>query len=428
MEHASSCLSQRIGLIPLICCWLKPAAPGVLHWALAVILVLFLNACASRNHANHAIPEDALMPCIEWDPGTRTLIHAGGCYGRMIRLQNGQWLACFESGGGIAVRHSADEGRTWGEPVIVATWPAGSLANPDVVQLRDGTVLCFYNERPANAPRNIRDAVDNRPPYAISVVRGNDEGKAWEAPTRLYAAGTTFDNGCWEPAAIELSSGEVQLFFANEGPYRASHEQEITMLRSFDSGKTWSDPETVALRAGHRDGMPSPLVLGDGRGIAVAIEDDGLGGPFKPAIIFTPAAENFCSGPVDGDSPRRWSALHRSLPSHVYAGAPSLRQLPSGWTLLSFQQSDTGTVHQDVRMVVCVGDADARGFGAATQPFPVEAGSGQYWNSLFVKDAWTVMALSTTSIGGVWGLWSIEGRVVDPASACPLKLRQRWPR
>ena len=91
--------------------------------------------------------------------------------------------------------------------------------------------------------------------------------------------------------------------------------------------------------------------------------------------------------------------------------------------LLSFQQSDTGTVHQDVRMVVCVGDADARGFGAATQPFPVETGSGQYWNSLFVKDARTVMALSTTSIGGVWGLWSIEGRVVGPASACPLKLR-----
>jgi hypothetical protein len=422
MENIRSCPSTPLGPIWRIDGRLKQAAPGVLVWAwAAVIPLLFLNACASRNYGSHWIPEDAtIVPRIEWDPATLTLIHAGGCYGRVIRLQNGEWLACFETGDGVTIRHSADQGRTWGEPITVATWPAGSLANPDVVQLRDGTVLCFYNERPANAPRRIRDAVDGRPAYAIGVVRGDDAGRVWEAPTRLYSAGTTFDNGCWEPAAIELPSGEVQLYFANEGPYRASHEQEITILRSFDGGKTWSNSETIAFRAGHRDGMPSPLVLGDGSGIAVAIEDDGFDGPFEPTIVFTPAAENWRSGPVGGGSPRRWGAVCGSLPSHAYAGAPSLRQLPSGWTLLSFQQSDKGTVHQDVRMIVCIGDADARGFGAATHPFPVEAGSGQYWNSLFVKDARTVVALSTTSIGGTWGLWSIEGRVVEPADRTTL--------
>jgi hypothetical protein len=117
----------------------------------------------------------------------------------MIRLQNGGRLACFESGGDVAVRHSADEGRTWGEPVVVATWSPGNLANPDVVQLRDGTVLCFYNERPVNAPLDVHAAIDDRPPFAIGVVRGDEAGRVWGTPTRLYAAGTTFDNGCWEP-------------------------------------------------------------------------------------------------------------------------------------------------------------------------------------------------------------------------------------
>lgn len=64
-------------------------------------------------------------------------------------------------------------------------------------------------------------------------------------------------------------------------------------------------------------------------------------------------------------------------------------------------------------MIVCLGDADARNFGASTQPFPVEPGVGQYWNSLFVKNSRTVVALSTTSIGGVWGLWSIDGQLMD---------------
>jgi hypothetical protein len=380
----------------------------------ALVLLHIPNGCVSRNHdPDRSLEASSMMPHIEWDSGTLTLIHPGGCYGRMIRLQNGEWLACFETGGAVAVRQSTDESRTWGKPIVVASWSDGNLANPELLQLRDGTVLCFYNERPANAPQAVGAPVDGRPAYAIAVVRGDARGRTWGTPSRLYSAGTTFDNGCWEPAAIELPSGEIQLYFANEGPYRASHEQEITMLRSFDRGRSWSDPETVAFRAGHRDGMPSPLVLANGSGIAVAIEDDGLGGPFKPVIVFTSAEDNWRSRPVGGNSLQRWSALRAPLPSHVYAGAPSLRQLACGRTLLSFQQSDKGMVHEDVRMIVCIGDADAREFGASTQPFSGEPGVGQYWNSLFVKDAQTVVALSTTSIGGIWGLWSIEGRVVE---------------
>jgi hypothetical protein len=100
-----------------------------------------------------------------------------------------------------------------------------------------------------------------------------------------------------------------------------------------------------------------------------------------------------------------------------------------GTTLLSFQQSDKGSVREDVRMIVCIGNTDARGFSAPSQPFPVEPGVGQYWNSLFVQDARKVVALSTTSIGGVWGLWSIEGRIVEqggsPVEQCGISRLSR---
>lgn len=76
----------------------------------------------------------------------------------------------------------------------------------------------------------------------------------------LCQAGHEFANGCWEPSAVLLPSGEIQLFFANEGPYTHSDEQEISLLRSYDNGYSWSHhPETVSFRSGRRDGMPALL-------------------------------------------------------------------------------------------------------------------------------------------------------------------------
>lgn len=355
---------------------------------------------------------------IEWNPGTLTLIQPGGGYARIIRLQGerrlqSRELVCaYEFARTIWVRHSGDDGRTWREPVpVAADWPHGALANAELLPLRSGALLCLYNQRPAPAP--------NSPPFAICVARSEDGGRSWQTPVTLYSAGTEFSNGCWEPAGIQLPSGEVQVFFANEGPYRHSDEQEITLLRSRDDARTWSRPETASFRAGFRDGMPSPLVLQSGRGerrlrgIAVAIEDNGLGGSFKPVIVFTTLKDNWRSGRVDARSIRRWSALREPLAPRVYAGAPCLRQMPTGETLLSFQQSDSGDMNR-ARIVVCIGDADARSFSGPSHPFPQTPGAPQHWASLFVKGERTVTAVCNVTINGVRGVWSVDGRFVRP--------------
>jgi len=389
--------------------------PASVAFTVITLMVHFAVAAGNKAPGNIASPTNPTVPRIEWDSGTLSLIQSNGCYGRIIRLKNGQMLCGFDFKGKNCVRHSHDEGKTWQELVKVAEWPFGRLTNTELLQLRDGSILCFYNERPrrpaAANGTNAPPSPNEIHPYSICMARSDDSGKTWQKPETLYAGGAEFTNGCWEPAAIELPSGEVQMFFSNESPYRESDEQEITLMRSRDGARTWSSPERVSFRAGHRDGMVVPLILKDGRGIAFAIEDNGLSGNFKPAIIFTTMEDNWRSGSRTPNNPNRWSAL-RTLPApQVAASAPYLCQMPSGETVLSFQQSETGEM-KTAYMTVCLGDSEARNFGSPSTPFPVTGCKAQLWNSLFIKNSETVVAVSETSINGVYGIWSIDGRFV----------------
>ena len=184
-------------------------------------------------------------PRIDWQAQTLRLIDRGGAYGRMLRLPDGALFFVCERSGKIWARQSLDAGSTWTDAQEVARWQDGSLANPELLLLRDGALLCFHNRRPREK---------SKAPYAIAVSRLEKGASAWSAPDVLYEAGSERDSGCWEPAAVQLPSGEIQLFFANESPYRKSHEQEITLMRSTGGGRLWGTHERVGFRAGHRDG------------------------------------------------------------------------------------------------------------------------------------------------------------------------------
>jgi hypothetical protein len=362
-----------------------------------------------------ACPALAALPTIEWDPSTLRLIETNADYARLVRLGDGRIGCVYDKSGKMWVRHSADEGVTWADPILVAEESECWLTNAEVLLLKNGYLLYFWNERPLAAVRNQRDksaSVKLTRPFLIRMSRSTDHGNTWSAPQTLFAAGVAFHDGCWEPAGIQLPSGEVQVYFANEAPFPSTSEQEISLLRSTDNGKTWGTSERVAFRKHHRDGMPAPLLLADDRGIAVAIEDEGYAGRrFKPVIVHTTLADNWHSSSVLADGPHRWGALTEPLDPAWYAGAPSLRRLPGGPTLLSFQESTDGSM-KHCRMAVCVGDPDARNFSNKTYPFGLPAEGNQLWNSLFVKDAQTVTAVSNTTVNGVREIRSIDGRMI----------------
>ncbi|MBT3200364.1 MAG: exo-alpha-sialidase [Phycisphaerales bacterium] len=371
-------------------------------WALVAFFAMFIVT-------THGVTAESPAPHIQWDQKTLTLVAAQGNYARMIRLKNGNILCCYSRGGKVCLRGSIDNGKKWGGEITVASCNYGAATNAEIVQLSDGRVLYAYNVRPSDGVHR----------FAINTCFSSDNGKTWTKPRQVFAAGKTFENGCWEPAAIQLPSGEIQLFFANEAPYRKSNEQEITMIRSLDGGATWGKPERICFRKGRRDGMPVPLILKNGKGVVLAIEDPGARGRFKPATIITSMKDNWRQGLANGKSPRRRASLLTPLPPGVYAGAPYICQLDSGVTILSVQSTEGRKVPRGAkqtlssRMVVYVGNGMAEKFTNRSEPFIVDKGSCGVWNSVFAKGPKTVTAVSSATIGGVRGIWAIDGKLVD---------------
>ncbi|MBK1884164.1 exo-alpha-sialidase [Luteolibacter pohnpeiensis] len=332
------------------------------------------------------------------------LIQQGGNYGRIYRVSQRHLIAGFGFRRGIYVRLSDDDGKSWEEPIQVVEMPGGNCTNTELCVLDGRQILCFFNFRPAEGSGKA---------YTIGMCKSSNRGRTWSSPTILYTAAEEFKDGCWEPACIQLPDGELQVYFANENPYRTSNEQQISMLRSTDYGKTWGEMETISFRKKSRDGMPVPVVPKDGKSIYVAIEDNGLSGRFKPVIVSSRISKNgWHDGVVGGESRNRWSALADPLPAETYAGAPYLRQLVDGRFVLSYQLAPSGNM-DDSRMAVSIGNDKAKRFGEPSFPFTSDSGVAQLWNSLFIKDEKTVTAVTQTTIGGKHGIWAIDGKLVD---------------
>ncbi len=340
---------------------------------------------------------------IFWDNATRKTVFTPGWYSRLIQLADGRLMAAAENSG-IDIAFSTDKGSTWSSPIKLVT-NTNNTPNcvPDLVQLADGTIIVAYNPRPSTPYTEDRL-------FGIRCKRSTDNGKTWSDEIFVNDASYTFGDGCWEPFMMQLPSGEVQLYFADEGPYLTSSEQQISLCRSFDGGQTWSKAQKVAFRAGYRDGMPSAALLHDGKTIALAFEDNGWSGinDFLPTIVTCPLETNWDNYWVSGSSSNRWQAIDYSLCTMYKGGAPYLRVLPWGETILSYQGHGNGL--EPLAMLTYIGNEDAKQFCGMTMPFGTE---NSLWNSLSVIDESTIVA-----VGGMSNrIDMIKGRAVKQFEA-----------
>lgn len=340
---------------------------------------------------------------------------SAGVYSRVKQLKNGTLLLVYSEGPNVVFRRSIDDGESWSDQHVVKGAPGYNYTNSELLELANGELIYAWNARPT------QDFAGR--PFEIRTIISQDGGSSWVDERLVYAGADFGGRGVWEPAMVQLDSGEIQLFFANENPYEPSHEQEITLTRSFDNGRSWEDYRRTSFRTNYRDGMPSPLLLNNAKGIVYAIEDNGIDGDnlFKPAIIFTDLANNWYQGTAEAASARRWYALDDSvrLPSAIYAGAPYLAQLPTGETLLSFQ-STLGRISNNIDhaiMQVYIGDDSARHFKNATTPFGSDViapdGNG-LWNAMTALDNNTVIATSSivTRNERPSGIYIVKGAVL----------------
>jgi hypothetical protein len=385
----------------------------------SLAILFFLNSIASGYIDSDVAMQQDRKPVdgirIAWDFSTRKQLspleanYAG--YARMIRLHNGKLFCVYESDGSVYAIKSDERRQQWSAPVLIAAKQNDiARAVPEVLQLHDQSILVSYNLRPRG------NNTDSTKRFAIEMKRTNDDGIHWTDAVEVYRAGHEFKNGCWEPAQIQLPSGEIQLYVANEGPYTKSNEQEITLFRSMDNGATWTKGEQVSFRSGYRDGMPVPVLLQNKREVIFAIEDNGIDGKeFKPAIIRS--SSKWKNAPVLAASPDREYAMDNDaqIPANKYAGAPYIRQLPSGEIILSYQSNEYRKDFQWDRsdMVVAIGSPEGRNFNRKSIPFyTADSTQTTLWNSLCVENDSTVIALGSTNIYGKTAAWMIKGYIL----------------
>lgn len=343
---------------------------------------------------------------IKWEEDSRHFV-GRGVYGR-IKSVGDRFAMVYDVGRAAIIRFSDDKCESWSKSIEVAKCEGYTYTNCELLQLQSGRLIYTWNARPLR---------DTGLPYKIMYALSDDGGKSWSKGRDLYIGGSEPRRGCWEPIALELPSGEVQIYFANEAPYVNSSEQEISLMRSFDNGESWSYAERVSFRAGARDGMAVPICLPHSGEIAMAIEDNGVRGRFKPVIVRT--SNNWKDGFVAGNDQRREEALSGGCAPHdtVYAGAPYLIRLGDNHTLLSVQSTEgrKGTNHKYANMQVYVGDKSARHFRNRTTPLTdLDENGSALWNSLAQINNESVIAVM--SVGGVErgknGIWTIKGQIV----------------
>jgi hypothetical protein len=337
-------------------------------------------------------------------------------YPRVRRLSNGDLLTVYETGGNVEIKRSSDNGGSWSSPSVLFEKHVASAGADDVVVNKANGELIELANGDLIAACNYRPAADGVTPFAIGVKRSFDKGATWTEPNVVFQGGVSFHNGCWEPSFLQLPSGVVQIYFANEASYTNSDEQEISMLSSADNGENWSNnTTTVCFREGFRDGMPVPVISGDE--ILLSIEDN-VDGQFQPWVVRTSLSDPWAT-PVSGSSTNREAAHQDELPVSVYAGAPYLFKLPSGETVLSYQTTMWRSANWELStMEVAVGDKEGRNFSRLSRPFNVPLNREAKWNSISLWDENTVVAASTTSFRSEnCEVWTILGHVIPELTA-----------
>ena len=350
---------------------------------------------------------------INWQQDTVQFVSAGG-YSRIKQLTDDRLMLVYSAGSDVVYRISSDNGDSWNAQQTVARGgSAYNYTNAEFIELSSGTWMYGYNARPKS-----EGGSDN---FQIKTVVSYDKGGTWSDEMLVFDGGNVPRQGVWEPAFLELPSKELQLYFANESFYVATDEQQISLMRSFDEGITWTAFEEVSYRAGSRDGMAVPILLNDNSSIVFSIEDNGIDGDFKPVTIRTDLNDNWLSGVVDATSAKRNRAIieHRQLAAKVYAGAPYITQLPSGATFLSIQSSQCrkSLGLNNALMRVYIGDDKASNFDFPSTPFTTElikSDGNALWSSLTVLDASTIMATSSINTGDTAtqnGIYIIKGEI-----------------
>ena len=298
-------------------------------------------------------------------------------YPRIKKMKNGDYILFYHNG---SANNNIGRRCVYALSKDLKTWSnKGEIFNSyDIIDSKGNKNIHCY----ANCDGLV---LSNGDILAVASCRANsgyrdltDNGVTWSEPIKIYQGVN------WEPFLLELPTGELHCYFTDSsrtGLEGHGTDTGTAMVVSTDGGKTWkpdfsSSPYYVLRMRWEKNGivgynhqMPSVVRLNDNKGLAAAVETNNSG--YHISLCYSDkdkweylAADQ--EGPVDSNN-------------CVFSGmGPYLGQLPSGETVLSYESSSKYTLK--------IGDATARNFGSAYQPF-----SGGYWGSFCIIDSHTLV-------------------------------------
>ena len=388
-------------------------------------LVLISNLAIDTHAVGNTAPKKKKQTVkVVWEEPEKVV---KGGYPRVHRLNDGRLMLCYSSASNTYVRFSDDEGYTWSDEaqVVMKHFSVENekgkakvhAANPEFTQLsadnphKPGRIIFACNYRPMNPDSKAEGDDRFRSsvfPYTIAIKTSDDNGKTWSAMKHVYKSMTWKENalsGCWEPFVLELPDGTVQIYFADETPYKkkGSNWQNISVIESNDGGQTWSKPRIVSQNGPGRDGMPVVMLLDDR--LYMAIETSEPGTRLFPAVVSSTLEDNW-QAPVLKDSPDRFHPFKRSLKSDVvYSGAPYIITTDN-YVVYSYQIADISddkkendSRHAAMEVQVCpkneVKDGVFNTMRAASRPIDLDQWTETaIWNSLCDLGNDEIMAVS----------------------------------
>lgn len=340
-------------------------------------------------------------------------------YPRVKALPSGQFIM-FYIGGEVSSRlfsSISDDLLTWrGRKTIInpkAVTVNGAkdyerYCNMEAVVLRNKTLLGVFAFRANNGYKSGQGC-------GLMAMRSHDDGKTWTRPNVIY-------NGpCWEPYALELPDGRVQVYFTDATPW--TRNSGTSMIESSDGGVNFSPKKRVSRvfkyydqgEKIYTDQMPVFRVLNDGKTLFGIVEDrlelDGPGtqSSYWISAIYNDGLEWKDLGENSEGPARRQTQVLRSNAGYVVT-------LPSGEVLIS---TGVGGKHS-----IKVGDHTATRWNARNwesdwlQPLD---GYGVWGNMEATHDFHHIVSTMDTRSGGIlFGLSYLNHRIGAPVQATVL--------
>ncbi|MBQ7268399.1 MAG: exo-alpha-sialidase [Bacteroidales bacterium] len=328
------------------------------------------------------------------------------CYPRAKHLSDGSILLSFENdhyGWDVYIRKSYDGGKTWTDARLLrkshdceSTVGADKkvFVNPDYIQLASGRILMAWQWR---YKKGYNDLPNTNRNCGIEMIYSDDSGETWSEPREVYRG------RCWEPAFLELPSGEIQMYITDSQEIKDKGSFACTsVIRSFDGGKTWQgkemcdnlDTEPISRTRWNgrgMDGMPTAVLLDGGRGIVVPLETWSGRDVYdiSPIVVRTTMDINWKT--ADRGAALRANGgpdypMKKQVNKDFKGFGPYSCKLSSGEMVIL----SNGMYKNESGVWVLVGDKDGDNFNCVSSAF--DDGADGYWGSIDALNANELMA------------------------------------